>query len=198
MKSSRFRYSYRNNASKLHKMVGDLLRNLFPNIEVYQEYPVVRVDKIYSESSHHFDWVIPQLKLVIECHGRQHYEPVAFDGNVDAAVASFHGLQARDKMKKEAALRAGFTYIEIPYTTRRLSDSDFYKLIELAKQEQKGYTDEVNNEETAKEHKKAQWAQAQKEKRRQYLRSDAHKEALEKARQHRKERYRRIKEQRDG
>ena len=61
MKRTRFQHQYRKNASKLHKEVGDILRDskILGHQEIYQEYPVNRVNKHYRNSSHHFDWVVP-------------------------------------------------------------------------------------------------------------------------------------------
>ena len=68
MKTSRFRHSYRDNASRYHRHVGDLLRQaVFTGAHsVYQEYPVNRVAKHYGYANHHFDWVIPGLQMVFE------------------------------------------------------------------------------------------------------------------------------------
>lgn len=116
MKRSRFRYSYRNNASSLHKKVGDCIRNstLFNKYQIYQEYPVVRVNPGYTDTSHHFDWVIPDLFLVIECHGEQHYTPVDFSGKQeDGGIMEYQRLKSRDRLKQNACIEAGWTYIEL-------------------------------------------------------------------------------------
>lgn len=206
MKASRFQYKYREGTSKLHKAVGELLRTseTFSGYEAYQEYPVNRVNKDYPESSHHFDWVIPKLMLVIECHGKQHYTPVAFDGDMDAAMQNFHDLQRRDKFKKEAAIAAGFTYVEVPYTLMKTVNEEW--LVEAIREGEKAVLEYAEREdenrrlqeererrehlETLKETKKVE----AKKKREEYKQSAEHKRKLREAREFRKRQYRRAKE----
>ena len=113
MKQSRFQWKFRKGASALHKAVGNALREEpFELHKVLQEYPVDKVNVTYSNSRHHFDWVVLDLKLVVECHGKQHYEPVELflrEG------LSFKERQRIDLQKQEAATEAGFTYVVVPY-----------------------------------------------------------------------------------
>jgi very-short-patch-repair endonuclease len=115
MKASRFRKSYRRTASSLHRVVGRALRfqdGPFANHKIYQEYPVCRVNTQYENTRHKFDWVVLDLKLVIECHGKQHYEPIAHflqDG------LSFLERKKVDRRKQLAAEAVGFTYVVVPY-----------------------------------------------------------------------------------
>lgn len=118
MKTSRFQEVYRENASKLHKVVGDTLKNgnIFSGYNIYQEYPVDKIYPDYPVSTHHFDWAIPDLFLVIECHGEQHYNPVRFGGiSEEEATSNFLHQRHRDNMKMDAAIKAGYTYLVIPY-----------------------------------------------------------------------------------
>ena len=76
------------NASTLHKHVGAILLAIpaFQGYEVRQEYPVVKVDPKYPSGREKFDWVVLGARIVIECHGEQHYEPVCFGGiDIDQA-----------------------------------------------------------------------------------------------------------------
>lgn len=116
MKTQRFKFSYRANASKLHRKVGDTLRNssIFQNYQIYQEYPVIRINPSIKNSKLRFDWVIIELQLVIECQGKQHAQPVNFGGHKRVSKA-FRQLKERDALKKQAALDRGWTYIEIWY-----------------------------------------------------------------------------------
>ena len=137
MRAKRFRYEYRENASSLHKQVGELLRNspLFKTQEIYQEYPLDKVNSKYK-TRYHYDWVIPKLKIIVECHGAQHYEPVAFNGDENSSIEQFHALQRRDKFKKEAAIAVGYIYITVPYTSEKiLSEIYLINLYERAKKE---------------------------------------------------------------
>jgi len=119
MRAKRFRYEYRENASSLHKQVGELLRNspLFKTQEIYQEYPLDKVNSKYK-TRYHYDWVIPKLKIIVECHGAQHYEPVAFNGDENSSIEQFHALQ------------------RVPYTSEKiLSEIYLINLYERAKKE---------------------------------------------------------------
>jgi hypothetical protein len=119
LKTSRWKHAYRSNASKLHIAVGELLRNskFFSGYEIYQEYPVNYIWEDFHSGKEKFDWVIQGLKVVIECHGEQHYKPVDFSGKLseDQVVSNFKDIQFRDKLKADAAAKAGYTYIEISY-----------------------------------------------------------------------------------
>jgi hypothetical protein len=205
MKISRFRHEYRQSASKLHKAVGDILRADFLGVqEIYQEYPVSRVNEKYSDNRHHFDWVIPRLNIVIECHGKQHYTPVAFGGDVEKSITAFQEQKKRDNAKKNAALQAGYIYVEVPYhLEKKLSEDKLLELIELGKDLLKQYNidhkeeieEEARNEsiqlaEELKEKKRV----AAKEARQRYLASNQHRKELLQAKASRQERYRRAKE----
>ena len=200
MKNSRFRYSYRSSASKLHKAVGEVLRNssLFGDFEIYQEYPVNRINTNYPNSRHHFDWVIPKLNIVIEAHGAQHFQVVRFGGTEEDAEKAFLDGQARDLAKKRAALEAGYFYIMIPHYDIKSLDAEYiYKLIELAKNQESEYTEkayEKNKRQNFLERLKEDCKQKQKEDRATYLQSDKHKEQLKKASEYRKANYRKWKE----
>jgi len=175
MGTSRFQHTYRESASKLHRAVGDILRaSPLRHQGLYQEYPVKRVNPSYSESSHHFDWVLTKLRVVIECHGRQHYEAVTFGGDVENMVSNFRAQQRRDDAKREAALNAGWAYVEIPYhLQKQLSAEMILGMIQEAQEELDDWEQPPEPEPTPFE--------LEQKKR--------HEEMLERARKHRKERY---------
>lgn len=129
MKSHRFKSAYRAKASNLHKAVGDALRDPsgpFAGHRTYQEYPVNRVDPSFFSGAYKFDWVDLDAKLVIECHGKQHYEPTDFGGRgLKQAEENFAFIRASDESKKDAALRAGWTYVVIPYWDQALIDPGY-------------------------------------------------------------------------
>lgn len=188
MKNSRFQFSYRKSASKLHKKIGEVLRTstVFKNYEIYQEYPVVRVNPNYEHSRHHFDWVIPKLSIVIEGHGKQHFQPVAFDGDKEKAVELFQELQFRDTIKKEAAYQAGFIYVEVPFSLEKeFSETLLLELIETAKQNvpKTSQSIPVSSEKS----------QSQND----LLQSERHKQYLAKAKEYRRRQYLKFKERRN-
>jgi very-short-patch-repair endonuclease len=122
VKSRRFQFAFRDNASSLHRTVGNILRSEAPfsGYRSYQEWPVSRINPKCKNSKLKFDWVIPELYLVIECHGKQHYEKTSF-GGIDSEKAEklFKEQQERDRLKMEYAIEMGWTYIVIPYTLEK-------------------------------------------------------------------------------
>jgi hypothetical protein len=134
--------------------------------------------------------------LVFECHGKQHYIPVAFDGDNDKAIGRFRDLKGRDREKKEAALSAGFVYVEIPYTMlKRLSEELLLDRVEVARREEWEPTQPSlpTNAQRLKEEQKLR----EKALRKQRLGSPAHKKRLEEQRSYRQRQYREYK-QRQG
>lgn len=126
-KSSRFKHAYRKNASKLHKAVGETIRShpLLKHYTSYQEYPVSKVNPEYQNNSHHFDWIILDLKCVIECHGAQHFSRIPFFHKTEE---DYQDQLRRDEEKKTAAELAGWSYFIVKFD----EELDVDKLIGLA------------------------------------------------------------------
>ena len=115
------------NASKLHRMVGELLieHTLFSGYEIRQEYRVSKVNPEFKSNREKFDWVVLGLKVVIEVMGQQHYRPVCFGGiDMVEAKSRFKKQQLRDEDKKQAALEAGWTYIVVRYDEKCLTKEE--------------------------------------------------------------------------
>jgi predicted transcriptional regulator len=194
MKNNRFKYTYRNNASHLHRLVGDLLRSqeMFKSFQVYQEYPVNKVNPSYQDGSHKFDWVVPHLKLVIECHGKQHYQVQNFGMNDEQAVEAFKGIKARDESKRQAAQEAGYKYLIISYKMQgELTAAKLLELIRKIPAPQQQVPPVQNNRQ---EEFKQRAAQRQKEIREEYLATEEHQNQLKEARERRRQQYQRTKE----
>lgn len=203
MKNRRFQHKYRKSTSRLHRSVGSIIRHgSLSGNKIYQEYPVNLVNPHYPHGSHKFDWVLPQLKLVIECHGKQHYDVVDFGGQgFEKALEAFKAGQSRDGQKREAALSAGYTYVVIPYTdSTKISEDYLFEKIQIAEEELERYTELSGgiNVFESPDNKVATAAQkkqvSQREARERYLSSSAHLDKLERAREYRREQYRRQKE----
>ena len=62
---------------------------------------------------HYFDFYIPSKNLIIEFHGKQHYEFIDFFHNTEE---DFLYRCSKDKIKKEKALQEGYNYISIKYS----------------------------------------------------------------------------------
>jgi len=112
MKSARLRFKYRKNASKLHRLVGDILRAhpCLGGYRIYQEYPIPGLKRAWV------DWYIKDINVAIECHGQQHREAVKFGGRrSDQAKAALESQQSRDQAKYEAMVKAGWKVVEVWY-----------------------------------------------------------------------------------
>lgn len=59
-----------------------------------------------------FDFFVPSRNLLIEYHGKQHYEPIEFFGGEEI----FKGQVTRDRIKSKYAKDNGMTLLTIPYT----------------------------------------------------------------------------------
>lgn len=126
------------NASKLHKKVGEILSTTLPfsGCDLKQEVPVSELFPNYSNNKERYDWVIPSLFIIIECHGKQHFQVATFGKEASEAVMDFQLQATRDKKKEEIAILSGWTYIMIPYTDEKLITSEY-----LLDQYKKNYND---------------------------------------------------------
>lgn len=118
MKTNRLNWEYRSNASKLHRAVGEALRaenSPFSGFKIYQEYPVSKIYPQYPNAAHKFDWVVLDLAIIIEAHGKQHYVATSFGSGGGDLQESFRAQKDRDNAKMQAAVDAGFTYIVVSY-----------------------------------------------------------------------------------
>ena len=114
--------------SNPHRLIGRILfsSSIFSHYRILEEYPVVKVNPLYGDNSHRFDWVILDLKLVIEVHGEQHYRPVRFGGvSIEEAILNYNTQQWRDNRKQRAAEDAGWVYLSIPHWDLASVDSNY-------------------------------------------------------------------------
>lgn len=92
--------------SKGEKFISNwLLKN---NIKYIQQ----KYFKEWNIGVHYFDFYLPELKLIIEYHGRQHYEYVDF---FHSSIEDFLYRKEKDKIKKETCLKHNLNYISINY-----------------------------------------------------------------------------------
>jgi hypothetical protein len=197
-KDSRFKFAYRKNASKLHRAVGDVLRTdkHWKMWKAFQEYPVNKVNPAYSFGSHRFDWVIPSMKIVIECHGKQHYQVCDFGGGAEQAIEDFRGTKSRDHSKQMAALAAGWRYIVIPYTLEKKVTGDLlFDKLEEADKLLKAWVDQYGEQvDTSSSRIELEIKERNKAARKKYLQSQFHQEKLKKAKEFRRRQYQKMKE----
>jgi hypothetical protein len=107
------------NASKLHQTILELLtseESPYKSYNIRQEYRVSEVNPTFKSNREKFDLVILDLKICIECHGKQHEEPVTFGGmSKEQANKIFIAQQDRDELKRLAAVEAGWGYLVVWY-----------------------------------------------------------------------------------
>lgn len=76
------------------------------------EYIPQKYFRDWNIGIHYFDFYLPKLNIVIEYHGRQHYE---FVEHFHLSEEEFEERRQKDKIKKETALKHGLNYISINY-----------------------------------------------------------------------------------
>lgn len=152
---------------------------IFSGFSVKEEVSVSDLNKSYIYNQHRFDFVLPDIKLVIEAHGKQHYQVQSFGMDKAEAEIAFQRGVLRDTSKMNAALEVGYTYIVVPYLDEaKITDTYLWDLYKKAKTEDPFKPQESN--------------------RKSYLNSEKHKAYLDLCRQRRKEQYSKQKERRKG
>lgn len=113
--SARDKNDFAQNASKRHKMVGEVLaQGYFKNYRTFQEVPIADINANYQNRQVKADWYIPDLHVVIEVHGEQHYKPIDFGGEgLHKAKLRFVRGQHLDVEKVMALAEVGISVVEI-------------------------------------------------------------------------------------
>lgn len=98
----------RNNQSSLHKKAFNLLKDIYPTIQILQEVsiPVRKHETLY------LDFYIPLLRKAIEVHGEQHYKFVA---HYHTNTLGFMKHKKRDSDKEAWCLTNNIEYVELPF-----------------------------------------------------------------------------------
>jgi hypothetical protein len=97
-------------ASGLHKKARQLLSKCFPYSIIYEEVSLVGCKGISGNLI--ADFLICDIPLIVEVHGRQHYEFIKFfHKNEDEFKASIQ----KDSLKREWAELNSIVFIELPY-----------------------------------------------------------------------------------
>jgi hypothetical protein len=145
-RTDRFRIRPRDNASKGHISLGEILRELFPLNKVYQEYGYDLVlqkgyktfkvreehqDKLMINRARRLkaDWVVLDLMLVLEYQGEHHYHAIDYENNPDKAESNYQRRVMLDTVKRIICKEANFFLVEIPYH-EKLTRENVSKLIE--------------------------------------------------------------------
>jgi hypothetical protein len=92
--------------SELHLQIREILKRLYPSARLLEEVPLPGSDGLFA------DFFLPQLGLVVEAHGRQHYEFVKhFHGD----MMGFMESKKRDSKKKQWCELNNFRFVECSY-----------------------------------------------------------------------------------
>jgi CRISPR/Cas system-associated exonuclease Cas4 (RecB family) len=98
--------------SSLHRQAKKILRETFPYDIVYEEVSLPGSNKGASKILR-ADFFVPAQDLVVEVHGRQHYE---FTIHFHKSKLDFFRSQARDKNKEEWCDLNSIKFISLKYS----------------------------------------------------------------------------------
>lgn len=108
------KYCSMSNGEKLTKSVLDELGVTY---EIQKSFP-----KLKNINNLTYDFYIPNLKIVIEYQGEQHFRPKNFGGSTKEYAEEVYNLQViNDNIKRKFATDNGLILIEIPYTCNTLT-----------------------------------------------------------------------------
>lgn len=106
-----FKNTVREKASDLHIIARKCLQNMFPLVRIYEEVPLPG-SKLRNGNVLFADFVIPNERLVVEVHGKQHYEFCKFyHGDIKGFLAG----KQRDEAKKHWCKLNNLDLVELPY-----------------------------------------------------------------------------------
>ena len=102
------------NPSGLHKKARELLKKCFPYSTIYEEVSLIGCKGISGNLV--ADFLLCDIPLIAEVHGRQHYEFTKyFHKNEEEFKASLQ----KDILKREWAELNSIVFIELPYNKIR-------------------------------------------------------------------------------
>lgn len=92
--------------SSLHIQARELIKKVFTSEKLLEEVPLPGSGGLFG------DFYLPQSKIMVEVHGRQHYEFVShFHQNIQGFIAS----KKRDNNKADWCSLNGITLVVLPY-----------------------------------------------------------------------------------
>lgn len=77
----------------------------------------------FPDSTWRYDFFLPDLNILIECDGMQHYKPIKFYGG----VKGLNKIQKRDRQKNKLADKNNMILIRVQYNTITALVNDFIK-----------------------------------------------------------------------
>lgn len=174
--------------SKDQKLIYQFLSELYPNYEVIYEFPLYDIGQ-------RLDIYIPNLALAVEYDGRQH---VDFIEHFHKNLEGFKDAQKMDQQKNEYLLLNGIKLVRILYNEMVANKEELLERINSIP-----YPDFPYNPLPEESEKQISFKENMREQRKDFYKKNKNlfkedpeikKERLEKERQFRKERYKKIKE----
>ncbi len=101
------------NKSALHLSARNLLKELYPTMQLLEEVPIYPRKNEVS----YLDFYIPLIKKCIEVNGEQHYKYIPF---YHSNRLSFLKAQKKDREKKEWCNINNIKFIELPFDKQNL------------------------------------------------------------------------------
>lgn len=97
--------------SALHVKARALLKKIFPSSDVHEEV-ILKGCVGAGGKELKADFLIPQLKVLVETHGKQHYE---YTSHFHKTTSGFKKSLKNDEIKQDWAELNGIIYISLPY-----------------------------------------------------------------------------------
>lgn len=97
--------------SELHKKAKKIIKKCFPYSSIYEEVVLLGCNGIGGKPLR-ADFLIPDMKVIIEVNGRQHYE---YSKYFHGSKASFDLYKKNDEIKTEWANVNSISCITLPY-----------------------------------------------------------------------------------
>lgn len=101
------------NKSSLHILARDLIKNIYPTMQLLEE---VTVHTRKNDISY-LDFYLPLIKKCIEVHGEQHYKYIPF---YHSSTLTFLKSQKKDREKKEWCELNNIKFVELPFDKQDL------------------------------------------------------------------------------
>ena len=130
-------YFHYENASNFHNKVREIFitDKFFKQLNCFQEVPVKDLAPSYPNRYDAIDWYIDELNVILELHGKQHYQMQSCGSKDSYAnqVKAFNNIKFRDNRKKTFLLNSNYTYIEISYKDKSKLTAEYLKNLILNK-----------------------------------------------------------------
>jgi hypothetical protein len=104
------------NKSSLHLEARQIIKELYPSYSLYEEVTLPGSKKLGRQSLLYADFFIPDLMLIVEVHGQQHYSYSSF---FHKDAMDFLKSKQRDKDKIEWCDLNDIQIVILPYNERK-------------------------------------------------------------------------------